>query len=180
MIWKDQLGIICWHDQGPWNFQGKKYNILAFQQALDYVIRIRTDPVMSETKWSIIGTFFWASIILTDYSMLWSVTLPKLSVEAINKVMWLYLHLFDMLNLVNIFTSYHHHESHFYCTMLFSLLNEGCSLCQIQDRTGPGKSTVGRISKEVLGDKENCPRGCPSKLSSCDQHSIIQQISLGG
>jgi hypothetical protein len=31
----------------------------------------------------------------------------------------------------------------------------------------------------VLGDKENCPRGCPSKLSSYDQHSIIQQIRSG-
>jgi glycine cleavage system pyridoxal-binding protein P len=46
----------------------------------------------------------------------------------------------------------------------------------IQDRVGLGKSTVGRISKEVLGDKENCPRGHPSKLSSYDQHSIIRQI----
>ena len=55
-----------------------------------------------------------------------------------------------------------------------SVLNEGYSLCQIQDRTGLGKYTVGRISKEVLGDKENCPRGCPSKLSSHDQHSIIR------
>ena len=51
---------------------------------------------------------------------------------------------------------------------VISLLNEGCSLHQVQDRTGLGKSTVGRISKEVLGDKENCPRGCPSKLSSHD------------
>ena len=62
---------------------------------------------------------------------------------------------------------------------VISLLNEGHSLCQIQDRTGLRKSTVGRISKEVLGDKENCPRGCPSKLSSRDQHSIIQQIRSG-
>ena len=53
------------------------------------------------------------------------------------------------------------------------------SLDQIQDKTGLGKSTVGRISKELLGDKENCPRGHPSKLSSCDQHSIIQQIRSG-
>ena len=56
---------------------------------------------------------------------------------------------------------------------VIALLSEGY---QIQDRTGLGKSTVGRISKEVLRDKENCPRGCPSKLSSHDQHSIIQQI----
>jgi transposase len=56
---------------------------------------------------------------------------------------------------------------------VISLLNEGYSLRQIQDRVGLGKSTVGRISKEVLGDKENCPRGHSSKLSSYDQHSII-------
>jgi hypothetical protein len=59
------------------------------------------------------------------------------------------------------------------CSSVISLLNEGYSLHQIQDRVGLGKLTVGRISKEVLGDKENCPRGCPSKLSSYDQHSII-------
>ena len=59
------------------------------------------------------------------------------------------------------------------------LLNEQYSLHQILNKTGLGKSTVGRISKEVLGDKENCPRGHPSKLSSHDQHSIIQQIRSG-
>ena len=65
------------------------------------------------------------------------------------------------------------------CSSVISLLNEGYSLYQIQDKTGLGKSTVRRISKEVLGGKENCPRGCPSKLSSCDQHSVIQQIRSG-
>jgi transposase len=65
------------------------------------------------------------------------------------------------------------------CSSVISLLNEGYSLCQIQDGVGLGKSTVGRINKEVLGDKENCPRGCPSKLSSSDQHSIIRQIRSG-
>jgi transposase len=60
-----------------------------------------------------------------------------------------------------------------------SLLNEGFSHCQIQERTGLGKGTVGRISKELDGDKENSPRGRPSKLSSCDKQSIIHQISSG-
>ena len=46
----------------------------------------------------------------------------------------------------------------------------------LTDRTGLGRSIVRRISKEVLGDKENSPRGCPSKLSSHEQHSIIRQI----
>ena len=65
------------------------------------------------------------------------------------------------------------------CSSVISLLNEGYSLHQIKDKTGLGNSTVGRISKEVLRDKENCPRGCPSKLSSHDQHSIIRQICSG-
>src|SRR5271155_1050488 len=48
-----------------------------------------------------------------------------------------------------------------------SLLNEGYSQCQIQARTGLGKGTVGRISKEVEGNKENHSGGRPSKLSTC-------------
>jgi hypothetical protein len=38
---------------------------------------------------------------------------------------------------------------------------------------------VGRISKEVEGNKENHPGGHPSKLSSCDKQSIISQITTG-
>ena len=44
-------------------------------------------------------------------------------------------------------------------------LNEGYSHHQIQARTGLGKGTIGRISKEVEGDKENHSGGHPSKLS---------------
>ena len=36
---------------------------------------------------------------------------------------------------------------------------------------------MGSISEEVLGDKQNYPRGCPSKLSCYDKYPIIQQIS---
>ena len=60
-----------------------------------------------------------------------------------------------------------------------SLLNEGYSHHQIQARTGLGKGTIGRISKEVEGDKENHPGGHPSKLSPHDKQSIICQISSG-
>ena len=60
-----------------------------------------------------------------------------------------------------------------------SLLNEGYSHRQIQARTGLGKGTIGRISKEMEGDKENHPGGHPSKLSPCDKQSIIRQISSG-
>src|SRR6266850_4829002 len=60
-----------------------------------------------------------------------------------------------------------------------SLLNEGYSHHQIQVRTGLGKGTIGRTSKEVEGDKENHPGGHPSKLSPHDKQSIICQISSG-
>ena len=60
-----------------------------------------------------------------------------------------------------------------------SLLNEGYSHCQKQARTGPGKGTVGRISKEVEENKENHPGSCPSKLSTCNKQSIVCQITTG-
>src|SRR5882762_11557283 len=60
-----------------------------------------------------------------------------------------------------------------------SLLNEGYSQHQIHTRTGLGKGTIGRISKEVEGNKENHPGGRPSKLSPHDKQSIIHQISSG-
>ena len=68
------------------------------------------------------------------------------------------------------FTSAEMHSS------VVSLLNGGYSHCQIQAKTGLGKGTVG---KEMEGDKENHPGGCPSKLSPCDKQSIICQISIG-
>ena len=54
----------------------------------------------------------------------------------------------------------------------------GYSHHQIQVKTGLGKGTVGRISKEMEGDKNNYPGGHPSKLSPCDKQSIIHQISI--
>jgi transposase len=65
-----------------------------------------------------------------------------------------------------------------HCSVI-SLLNEGYSHHQIQAKTGLGKGTVGRISKEVEQDKENNPGGRPSKLSLHDKQSIIRQISSG-
>ena len=50
---------------------------------------------------------------------------------------------------------------------------------QIQSKTGLGKSTIGRISKEVDLDKENNQGGCPSKLSSCNKQSVICQMTTG-
>ena len=40
------------------------------------------------------------------------------------------------------------------CASVVSLLKDGYSLCQIQAKTGLGKSTVGRIGKELELDKE--------------------------
>jgi uncharacterized protein YerC len=54
-----------------------------------------------------------------------------------------------------------------------SLLKDGYSLCQIQAKTGLGKSTVGRIGKELELDKENHPGGRPAKLTPRDKQIII-------
>jgi transposase len=62
---------------------------------------------------------------------------------------------------------------------VISLLKEGYSYRAIKDKTGLGKSTVGRISKEANLDKENHPGGRPSKLSAHDKQSISRQISSG-
>ena len=58
-----------------------------------------------------------------------------------------------------------------------SLLNDGYSHHQIQDRTGLGKGTIGRISKEVEGSKENHPGGRPAKLTTHDKQSVVCQIT---
>ena len=58
---------------------------------------------------------------------------------------------------------------------VISLLQEGYSLCQIESKTGLGKSIVGRISKEVDCDKENSKGGCPPKLSPGNKRSIIKK-----
>ncbi len=50
---------------------------------------------------------------------------------------------------------------------------------QIQAKTGLGKSTVGRIGKELEVDKENHPGGRPTKLTPRDKQAIIRQITTG-
>ena len=62
---------------------------------------------------------------------------------------------------------------------VISLLNKGYSLHQIQSKTGLGKSTIGRIKKEMDGDKENSKGGRPFKLSHRDKQSILHQITTG-
>ena len=65
------------------------------------------------------------------------------------------------------------------CSTVISLLQEGYSLCQIQSKPGLGKSTIGRINKEVEADKENNKGGHPSKLSPHAKQSLICQITTG-
>src|SRR6267154_6071941 len=60
-----------------------------------------------------------------------------------------------------------------------SLLQEGYSLHQIESKTGLEKSTIGRIKKEMDGDKENSKGEHSSKLSPDDKRSIIRQITTG-
>ena len=89
--------------------------------------------------------------------------------------------MFDMLKSTSItYLSFYHHMqpiSSSHRSTIISLLAEGYSVRQIQSRTGLGKSTIGRISKEV--DLENNKGGHPSKLSTRNKQSIICQITTG-
>ena len=60
-----------------------------------------------------------------------------------------------------------------------SLLNKGYSQHWIQTRTDLGKVTVGRINNEMERKKENHAGGCPSKLSTHHNHTILCQITTG-
>ena len=88
-----------------------------------------------------------------------------------------------MLELTSIiFLSYHHQikpTSAIQHSTVISLLKEEYSVCQIESKTGLGRSTVGRVKKETDLDKENSKGGCPSKLSSHNTQSIICQITTG-
>ncbi|KAG6883781.1 hypothetical protein C0992_007839 [Termitomyces sp. T32_za158] len=60
-----------------------------------------------------------------------------------------------------------------------SLLAQGYSLHQIEAKTGLGKSTIGRNSRELEVDKENHPGGHLAKLTLRDKQAIVRQISTG-
>jgi transposase len=62
---------------------------------------------------------------------------------------------------------------------VISLLLSGHSTRQVESKTGLGKSTIARINKELVGAKENCKAGRPSKLSARDRRIITQQITTG-
>ena len=85
-----------------------------------------------------------------------------------------------MLKLTSIiFPSYHYHIKPTSATQhstVISLPKEGYSVCQIESKTGLGRSTVGRIRKKMDLDKENSKGGHSSKLSS---HDTQYQITTG-
>ena len=64
-------------------------------------------------------------------------------------------------------------------SQVISLLQNKYSCRYIAAKTGLGKSTVHEISKALNVDKENQVGGYPHKLSTCDQHIIIRQITTG-
>ena len=67
-------------------------------------------------------------------------------------------------------------------SLAVSLLNKGYSQYQIQTRTGLWKGTVERINNEVKKverKKETHSGGCPSKLSTHNNHTILCQITTG-
>ena len=59
------------------------------------------------------------------------------------------------------------------------LSESGLPARQIASKTGLGKSTVARVIKEILPEKENVKLGCPSKLSSLDKRRIVSSITTG-
>ena len=59
------------------------------------------------------------------------------------------------------------------------LSESGLSAGQIASKTGLGKSTVARVIKEILPEKENIKLGHPSKLSSLDKRRVVSSITTG-
>jgi len=62
---------------------------------------------------------------------------------------------------------------------ILSLLSSGHSTRDIQKKTGVGRTTVSRITKEYQPDKENLPAGRPRKLSASDRRSVLTMIRTG-
>jgi transposase len=62
---------------------------------------------------------------------------------------------------------------------VLALLQTSASTREISAQTGVSKSKVASLAKEAFPDKENLPAGCPRKLSSTDEHAVVQQITTG-
>ena len=97
--------------------------------------------------------------------------------------MWLCLYKFGMLKSLQptsfLLTTTMHPISSAQHSTIISLLHEHYSVHEIQSKTGIGKSTIGRIKKQVDTNKENNKGGWPSKLSPYDKQSILCQITTG-
>ena len=65
------------------------------------------------------------------------------------------------------------------CSTIISLLHKHYSIYEIQFKTGVGKSTIGRIKKEVDADKENNKYDHPFKLTPYNKQSIHCKITTG-
>src|SRR6266850_8279488 len=62
---------------------------------------------------------------------------------------------------------------------ILSLASNGHSTCHIASSLGVSQSTVSRVLKDLLPNRNIPLSGCPSKLSPTSQHSIVTQITMG-
>jgi transposase len=69
-------------------------------------------------------------------------------------------------------------SSHIHQTIV-SLLLSNHSIRQVAEKTKVGRSTVGRISKEVIPNKENINTGRPAKLTPQDKRRLVNKIESG-
>ncbi|KAG6325911.1 hypothetical protein ID866_13178 [Astraeus odoratus] len=60
---------------------------------------------------------------------------------------------------------------------ILSMASNGLPTCHIASKLGLGKSTVFRVLQNLLPDHPIPSAGCPTKLSSTDQHCILLQIA---
>src|SRR6266850_7843564 len=62
---------------------------------------------------------------------------------------------------------------------ILSLASNGFSNHHITSKLGVGRSTVARTLHDLLPNHCTPLTGCPSKLSSTDQHAVSTQIKTG-
>ena len=62
---------------------------------------------------------------------------------------------------------------------IISLSSLGLSSRKIASQIGLGKSTVCQVLQEVQPERSRLSGGCPSKLTSTNKRTIVQQIITG-
>src|SRR5882672_10698848 len=62
---------------------------------------------------------------------------------------------------------------------ILSLASNGHSTCSIASNLGVSQPTISGVLQDLLPNHQTLCAGCPSKLSTTAQHSIIQQITTG-